>query len=779
MTTSGRLSLWSLLAVACWGGCGGGNLIAAVGHGDMKTVANILKRRPQRVNERDKLLGWSPLYMAVQQNNEAMVTLLLEKGADPAQAPSSGETPLHVAAKRGELGIARQLLLKGAPIEARTSAQYTPLLSALNGGAVQVAALLLERGADPKARAAGGMTTLHHAAMLGSAELVQRILQCGVEVSVATSSGVTPLHTAARFGRVDVVQLLLQHKAAVDVRDKQGRTPLHHACEGSIRFMSIARFNAPPRRIPHFVGSPVTVELLLRSGAQVNARDASEQTPLHLAAWHGYRDVVRVLLDRGADPNARDKGGETPLHGTARGYELALDNVTQHTCNPAVARMLVERGAQQVRDERGRTPLQVLSESCRKNGVEQAMLQARPTVDVDRLQQACDKGEVAQCVALGQAFHVGKGVARDHARAAGLYRKACDGGSGAGCNKLGVLTKDEVRAAALFEQACKGKYAWGCFNLAKAYHAGQGVKQDSARAAEYFARGCEGGHFESCNRHGVLLANGKGVKKDPAGSANQFRKACDGGFAWGCYNLGVAYQDKNGVQRDLARAAALYRRACDGKIGEACNRLGVMQAEGNGVPKDPAGAAALYRAACDAKLALGCRNLGVLYKNGLGLPRDPARATALFRQACSGGYREACTEGQATSANKNPSAVRPASSDKTPPPGKAPASDNCAAHRTYRALKYTVTVQQKARQGKSVGETRTVAVRRSELLGILARLQLTDHPALQRTVRRLVRQVERAPRVQLFGGADASLSGSLQRELSQTMQQVATTCHCE
>ena len=38
------------------------------------------------------------------------------------------------------------------------------------------------------------------------------------------------------------------------------------------------------------------------------------QTPLHLAAEEGYPDMAEVLLDHGADVNAANASGDTPLH---------------------------------------------------------------------------------------------------------------------------------------------------------------------------------------------------------------------------------------------------------------------------------------------------------------------------------------------------------------------------------------------------------------------------------------------------------------------------------
>ncbi|MCY4048119.1 MAG: ankyrin repeat domain-containing protein [Hyphomicrobiales bacterium] len=54
--------------------------------------------------------------------------------------------------------------------------------------------------------------------------------------------------------------------------------------------------------------------LLLDRGANIEARDKSEWTPLHHAADHGKAPaVMELLLDRGADGAARDNEDRTPF----------------------------------------------------------------------------------------------------------------------------------------------------------------------------------------------------------------------------------------------------------------------------------------------------------------------------------------------------------------------------------------------------------------------------------------------------------------------------------
>lgn len=125
------------------------------------------------------------------------------------------------------------------------------------------------------------------------------------------------LHTAARSGNVHTLQNLLNHGADVnDVHDDDGSTPLHNA------------------------RTPAIAEALIHAGANVNATNEFQETPLFTV----HESVVPVLLEHGANPNVHNMDGETPLH--------------FHYAHPDAVRALVSRGANpNARDQDGRTPV--------------------------------------------------------------------------------------------------------------------------------------------------------------------------------------------------------------------------------------------------------------------------------------------------------------------------------------------------------------------------------------------------------------------------------------
>jgi ankyrin repeat protein len=103
-----------------------------------------------------------------------------------------------------------------------------------------------------------------------------------------------PLHNAARLGRLQVAEFLLANGAKIEAAAQAGGgKALHFAAEAANKPM---------------------IELLLRKGADVNARNGPGLTALHIAARGGFLSVAELLLEKGADINAVDRNGYSPLH---------------------------------------------------------------------------------------------------------------------------------------------------------------------------------------------------------------------------------------------------------------------------------------------------------------------------------------------------------------------------------------------------------------------------------------------------------------------------------
>jgi len=73
--------------------------------GDVDTVRQLLDKDPLLLNRRDVEFGATPPHWAAARGQEAVVSLLLERGADASATNRAGETPLQVArrARRSEV----------------------------------------------------------------------------------------------------------------------------------------------------------------------------------------------------------------------------------------------------------------------------------------------------------------------------------------------------------------------------------------------------------------------------------------------------------------------------------------------------------------------------------------------------------------------------------------------------------------------------------------------------------------------------------------------------
>ena len=72
------------------------------------------------------------------------------------------------------------------------------------------------------------------------------------------------------------------------------------------------------------VGSRRLVRTLLTLGANPNAQDNAEWSPLHEACNRGNLGVVKLLHKYGADINLKGFGRDTPLHDAARNGQIKV-----------------------------------------------------------------------------------------------------------------------------------------------------------------------------------------------------------------------------------------------------------------------------------------------------------------------------------------------------------------------------------------------------------------------------------------------------------------------
>lgn len=197
----------------------------------------------------------------------------------------------------------------------------TVLMYAASKGLTERASWLIARGAPIDERDSRGRPALYYACYGGHAGVARALLAAGANANVAEGSHQWPyLYLAGHLGHANTVRVLLEFGADV-MATVAGNSVLH-----------VAR------------STDVTRALVAAANVDINARDATDWTPLMHASFFGRVSVMRVLLSAGALIDATTLDGSSALHIASRnrqfmpavvlvgaGADLTLTNNNGHT----------------------------------------------------------------------------------------------------------------------------------------------------------------------------------------------------------------------------------------------------------------------------------------------------------------------------------------------------------------------------------------------------------------------------------------------------------------
>ncbi|CAN0311942.1 unnamed protein product, partial [Ectocarpus sp. 6 AP-2014] len=360
---------------AGWRGCHGRTLLGAAAFGRSEKMIRTLLTAGA-TDDVNVLFGGeseSALHVAAARGADDTCRALMIAGADPNLRDRRQRSPLHVAAEAGHHRVAGSLLLNKSDVDARTAYRETPLhLAASEGQALCISELLLG-GADKDVVDGYGQTPLFRAAKNNHPKAVEELLaagaNCGLRSMCSNGSRCSPLEIAAGRGHADVLKALLDKGGSeVDTANDLGWAALHDAAsfDGTVRDNGDA------------------VRVLLGAGADVDVKttdDICACTPLHVAVWHWMTSTgtVRALLEGGANVHARAAGDDTPLH-------IACSRVSG-----SAVELLLRWGAdEKLPNNNGDTPADVIGGSLEQK-------------DFDDEERKADKQRIRQMLARAPA----------------------------------------------------------------------------------------------------------------------------------------------------------------------------------------------------------------------------------------------------------------------------------------------------------------------------------------------------------------------------------------
>jgi ankyrin repeat protein len=276
------------------------------------------------------------------------VQWLIDQGVDIAASNSFGATALMQSAHYGGPTHLLTPHLTPEQVNQRNVFNWTAFTWAGKGGHAASAKALFEAGGDIEAKNMKGSTPLLEASTgqyekNGNEDIVPMLINLGADVTVRSEDGDTPLHNAAYLGRSPYLALTLREKRNPWLRE-MFFPGLAHQLGGS-------QCPSAPLPLPHSLvswtaGFINAMKLLIEKGADVNALNNANESPIYNAAKGGDPEAIQLLLDAGADPNIPQKDGRRPIHEAARwGKDWAVT-------------LYLEHGADvNVQDNEGSTPL--------------------------------------------------------------------------------------------------------------------------------------------------------------------------------------------------------------------------------------------------------------------------------------------------------------------------------------------------------------------------------------------------------------------------------------
>lgn len=325
------------------------------------------------------------IHDATRSNDIASLTKILSTNDDVNKTKGDiRNTALHIASSKGHVQAAELLITKGADTHLRNKRGYLPShLAAIYHHENVLSFLLSIDKSLLDAVDSSGNSLLHIAAWKRHPEVIEFLLRKGINISLKNRDGNTAYHTAVLWNRSYILKILLKaSKAHVNEVNRKGQTPLHIASEKEYDecvqclllhqanplmkdsfgktavdvaseetkkvYMKYEYYKKIVARcaegmgpiiaarkyfdestalhiVASFNDSRTTIHQLVQGGANINAHDAYNHTPLEYALLAGNIHNISALMGLGGNSdNFDEEHGFTPLHMAVQRHDIKL-----------------------------------------------------------------------------------------------------------------------------------------------------------------------------------------------------------------------------------------------------------------------------------------------------------------------------------------------------------------------------------------------------------------------------------------------------------------------
>ena len=294
-----------------------------------------------------------PLHVAADSGRITEIKKLLAECSNPNEVDYYYRTALHYAASQGSVDALSLLVKAGAMVDVQDFNEMYPLSLAIYGNHLEAVKFLVKSGAKLNKQSFKKLTALHMALEKKiDPQIALHLIQSGANVNAVDDNGHTTLHYAVGIKSIEIVKAMIKTGADLELENGEQNTALMIAVAGDdLQMMQLligsgAVVKAPASKKGHEVlhtaayhsNNLETVKMLLKAGANVNARDEVGNTALLYAVWRANSknegaekmpDLITLLLSSGADPNTKNENGVTPLSVVKDAQNNAVVNVDE------------------------------------------------------------------------------------------------------------------------------------------------------------------------------------------------------------------------------------------------------------------------------------------------------------------------------------------------------------------------------------------------------------------------------------------------------------------
>ncbi|MCB0492389.1 MAG: ankyrin repeat domain-containing protein [Cyclobacteriaceae bacterium] len=232
---------------------------------------------------------------------------------------------LFESVEKGAYSIVEYLISNGADVLGYNEGGSTPLIIAVSKSDEKMVELLLKSKADPNQKERKGLegTPLMYSSINPNTDIANLLIDRGAEVNTIDVNKDPAINWAAYYGNIALMKLLIEHSADLSIQSKHGTSldvglRLWHADS----VMDVFRPTEFSKKIDSKTKSLLyaiksndikKVEVLLKKGANANAKDGLGTPLLQIAVESGSNEIVKCLLSHGANPNQMNRVGQVPL----------------------------------------------------------------------------------------------------------------------------------------------------------------------------------------------------------------------------------------------------------------------------------------------------------------------------------------------------------------------------------------------------------------------------------------------------------------------------------